>query len=135
MSDKSGSDVLLLAAKAKLLTARYLLHRNFDLQPSAVNLLNEKSGSQEQSKWFHLSPVELAGDAVKILWKLSDHKSVRHHNADHSIPCMPWHILFTLLEALHMTAKLHTLHCVMGEAYHYAREGAMLAKSLHLRGW
>lgn len=133
MSNKSCSNALLLAAKTKLLTAQYLLHRNFSLQPSS-SLLDQQCVACEQSTWFHLSPVELARDAVKILWKLSDHKSVRHSDA-HGVPCLPWHILLTLLEGLHVTAQLHALHCVMGEAYHYAREGAMLAKSLHLQGW
>ena len=89
---------------------------------------------QESTTAFHLSPLELAIDAVKLLWHLSDRKQILHADKVSS-SWLKWNILLTQLKGLHMVAHLLSQQNLMGEAYCYAREGAMLAKAMHLRGW
>lgn len=132
LSGKS-SDSLLLCARAKLLASRYLLHKDFQLKPSR-ELLAGGCGQSESPAAFHLSPLELAIDAVKLLWHLSDRKRILHADKV-SGSCLKWNILLTQLQGLHMVAHLLSQQNLMSEAYCYAREGAMLAKAMHLRGW
>lgn len=126
---------LLVCAKAKLLASEYLLHRTFDLKP-CKSLLAHQPASCDQSDSFHFSAVELAVDAVKLLWRLPWHaKQVLNTGASVTCDVHAWDILLTLLKGLHFTVRLQCQHNMMLEASYYAREGAMLAKSLHLRGW
>lgn len=125
---------LLVCAKAKLLASDYLLHRTFDLKPSE-SLLAHCPTSCDQSDSFYLTALELAVDAVKLLWRLSDHRHVRNTAGTMSCNVLAWNILLTLLKGLRFTVRVQCHHNLMLEASYYAREGAMLAKSLHLKGW
>lgn len=46
-----------------------------------------------------------------------------------------WDILIGLMSSLRSVAQLYLEQGIMKEAYHYAREGAMLARGLLLPGW
>jgi len=131
LSDKS-LEASLLCAKAKLLASEYLLCRNFDLKSPALLLSAQCS---EQADVFRLTAVELAMDAVKLLWRLSDRKHVLEGSNKVSCSWLTWTILLTLLRGLHMVAEVLCQHSLMSEAYCYAREGAMLAKAMHLKAW
>lgn len=125
----------LVCAKAKLLASEYLLHRNFDLKPSKRLLTQQPTPHGDQPDCFHLTATELAIDAVKLLWRLSAHKSVRESEDVSSCSWSAWGILPTLLKALHFTARLLSQHNFMDKAYNCARDGAMFVKTLHLRDW
>ena len=56
--------------KAKLLASEYLLQKTFDLKPSKSLLSHRPSWCESDSA--HLTAVELAVDAVKLLWQLWD---------------------------------------------------------------
>ena len=67
-----------LTARAKLLTARYLQYRKFDLKPSKEflhYLLNEPCEGFEQGS-FTVTALELAVEAVKVFRNLAEHHSV-----------------------------------------------------------
>ena len=151
MMEHVSTDSLLLCAKAKLLTCEYLLYSTLDLKPSSSLLreLKEVSPpSASSSDTFHLLPLELAMDAVKLLWQLANHRSVQNKGKNDSLSIdmstsrdqlscdgMAWSVLLTLLRGLQTTARLHILQGLMAEAYYYSREGAMLARTLQLHGW
>lgn len=124
---------LLVCAKAKLLVSEYMLHRTFDLKPYTSLLAHQPAS--DQSDCFHLSAVELAVDAVKLLWRLSDHRHVQSSADEVSSNVLAWNIMLTLLRGLRFTVRLQCQQNMMLEASYYAREGAMLCKSLRLRGW
>ena len=46
-----------------------------------------------------------------------------------------WEILVGLLSALKKVARLHLLQGNVKQAYYYAKEGAMLARTMLLQGW
>ena len=120
-----STDSQLLCAKAKLLASEYLLQRTFDVKPSESLLSHRPSWCESDSA--HLTAVELAVDAVKLLWHLYDRRQP-HCSGSLSI-------LLTLLVAVQFTVRLQWLLDMSLAASYYAREGAMLAKRLFLRGW
>lgn len=136
-----SADSLFLCAKAKLLACECLLHRTFDLKPSK-SLLADGCGSNSTDRHppaFSLTPAELAVDSVKLLWDLAEHKSVRESasggGSRFSCDVQAWNVSLCLLRALHTLGHLQYLHGDMKDALYYAREGAMLAKTLYLQGW
>ena len=70
-----------LTARAKLLTARYLHYRKFDLKPSKEflhYLLNEPCEGFEQRS-FKVTALELAVEAVKVFRNLAEHHGVARY--------------------------------------------------------
>ena len=121
-----NANSLFVMAKAKLLACRFLLHRTSDLK-SSKSLLQGRKDQCETG--FTLTPVELAVDSVKVLWDLLEHYKLK------SGYVMVWSVLLSLLKALHTLGHLQYLHGDVKDALYYGREGAMLARTLHLKGW
>lgn len=146
--ERSSPDALFICAKAKLITCHYLLRNTSDPKsPSAFlqELSEGRPPAKQNMDTFHLEPAELAVDAIKLLWRLADHKNMQCEKAqEENVPpgqkqlssdALSWRILLSLLEALRTASHLYCLQGLMGEAYYYAREGAMLSKALQLHGW
>lgn len=76
--------------------------------------------------------MELAVDAVKLLWQLCDRQSVEDRVSSN---VLAWSVLLALLQAVYFTVRLQWQLDLTLAASYYAREGAVLTKSLHLRGW
>lgn len=80
-------------------------------------------------------------DAVKLLMKLAERYSVQEvadeAGSGFHLTCngLAWRILLLRLEALRTVGHLHCLHGLVEDAYHYAKEGVMLARTLCLQGW
>ena len=125
---------LFICAKAKLLACEALLQKTAELKPPR-SVLEDGCGTDDHHT-FSLSPVELAVDSVKLLRDLAEHKNVREGvYGPGSGTRDVWSMLLCLLKALHTLGHLQYLKGDMKEAWCYAKEGAMLAKMLYLRGW
>ena len=128
-----STDSRFLCAKTKLLVSEYLLQRTFDLKPSKSLLSHRPSWCESDSA--HLTAVELAVDAVKLLWHLCDRRCFEDIAGSVSCSVRAWYIRLTLLMAIRFTVRLQWQLDMSLAASYYAREGAILAKGLFLHGW
>jgi hypothetical protein len=111
------------------MTSQYMLRRTFGIKP-AKSFLRQRPAPVEQCS-FHLTPVELAVDAVKLLWKLYGQASVQETSAR----VHAWTRLINLLSAVEFAVELQCELDMTQTASCYAREGVMLARTLYLREW
>lgn len=75
-------------------------------------------------------------DATKLLWRQAHHDGAVKDGVPFSCSSSSaWLVLWSLLRALLSTSRLCCLQGLMDKAWHYARDGARLAKDLHLQHW
>ena len=131
---------LVVVAKAKLLSSHLLLLHS---SPTSTTSHTPPS-SQQAHPTLSLTPIELALDAVKLLWRIFDLKTSGDVQMGVAVSGVTptgmnrveaWFVLLSLLNSMKTVCDLHMLQGDMEKAFYYAREGAMLARTLQLAGW
>lgn len=122
---------MIIAATTRQLSSELLLHAPDTSSDSPPT-------TRSESVWMQ-TPVELAQDAMKLLWKMLDgYKSQIKSDSAH-IGMLAysnvWEVLLSLLRVIKWVCHLYMQQGCVEKAFNFLREALMVTKTLRLGSW